>query len=305
LGKPRKHQHQRGTTPLDVLVLLALTSFCGFLLYRAAVKLEYHWNWSVIPQFIVRHDPATGQWHAGTLLLGLFMTLRLSLWGSVLAMLLGMTFGLFRISRHLYWRLIAGTYVGLVRNTPPLVIVFVFYFFIGDQIINALSVNTLAYSLATGDHPLLSLFLGPVDQLPQILSAIITIGLFEGAYIAEIVRAGVESVEKGQWEASCSLGFNRNLQLRHIILPQALQRMIPALAGQFISTIKDSAIVAVISIQELTFQGLQLMTTTYRTFEIWITVLCMYFVLTFLCSLVLRRLELKFTRKQGFQESTF
>jgi polar amino acid transport system permease protein len=275
---------------------MVLTAFCGFLLYQAAVKLEYHWNWGVIPQFILRHDPTTGTWHAGTLLLGLFMTLRLSLWGSVLALSFGIIFGLLRISNHLYWRLIAGTYVGLVRNTPPLVIVFVFYFFIGDQIMNAFSVNTFAYGLAAGDHPLFALLFGPTDQLPQILSAIITIGLFEGAYIAEIVRAGIESIEQGQWEASCSLGFNRNQQLRHVILPQALQRMIPALAGQFISTIKDSAIVAVISIQELTFQGLQLMTTTYRTFEIWITVLCMYFILTFMCSLILHRLEHNFAR---------
>lgn len=282
---------------LDAIVLLILSGFVAFLVHQAANELEYHWNWGVIPQFIIRKDPATGVLHAGTLLLGLFMTLRLSLWGSLLALVFGLAFGLFKISRHLYWRLIAGTYVGIVRNTPPLVIVFIFYFFIGDQIMSALSVDSLANFLAKNGHPFFYILFGPMEQLPQILSAIITIGLFEGAYIAEIVRAGVESVETGQWEASCSLGFNRSQQLRYVILPQALQRMIPALAGQFISTIKDSAIVAVISIQELTFQGLQLMTTTYRTFETWITVLCMYFLLTFLCSLILRRMELAFSRK--------
>ena len=84
--------------------------------------------------------------------------------------------------------------------------------------------------------------------------------------------------------------------MTHIILPQAMQRMLPALAGQFISTIKDSAIVSVISIEELTFQAQQLMTTTYRSFEIWTTVLVMYFLLTFLCSLGVRKLEISMRR---------
>jgi polar amino acid transport system permease protein len=135
-----------------------------------------------------------------------------------------------------------------------------------------------------------------MNRFPRFLSALITLALFEAAYIAEIVRAGIESVEPGQWEASASLGMTRIQSLRLVILPQALQRMLPALAGQFISIIKDSAIVSVISIEELTFQAQQLMTTTYRSFEIWTLVLVMYFVLTFLCSLAVRKLELAVNR---------
>jgi polar amino acid transport system permease protein len=136
-----------------------------------------------------------------------------------------------------------------------------------------------------------------MDRFPRFLSAVITLALFEGAYIAEIVRAGIESVERGQWEAATALGMSRARAMRHVIMPQALQRMLPALAGQFISIIKDSTIVSVISIEELTFQGQQIMTTTYRGFEIWTTVLVMYFVLTFACSLAVRKLEVALSRQ--------
>lgn len=284
-------------TTLDAVLVLLVAGVGGYVVYQATIGLEYRWDWSVIPQYILRYDTASGEWFSGMLLKGLFTTLRLSIWGALLATLFGTTAGLLRVSPRLFWRQLAGTYVGLVRNTPPLVIVFVFYFFIGDQIMNALGMVDLSYKLADESRPLLEVLLGPTDQLPQLLSAIITIALFEGAYIAEIVRAGIESVENGQWEASCALGFSRFQQMAYIILPQAFQRMLPALAGEFISTIKWTSIVAVISIQELTFQGMQLMTTTYRTFETWITILGMYFILTFLCSILVRKLELHMERK--------
>lgn len=286
-------------TWVDMITLLFVVGIIVYLVYQAFHRLEYHWDWTGIPQFIFNHDPQTGEWRCGALLLGLFTTIRLSIWGSLLAFALGLFFGLLRTSRRLFGRLFAETYIGLVRNLPPLVLVFIFYFFIGDQIMSALSMDDLAYQLAEAPHPFLVALLGPMEQLPQMFSAIITIGLFEGAYLAGIIQAGIESIEQGQWDASYSLGHTRRQQFQYIILPQAMQRMLPALAGHFISTIKDSAIVAVISIQELTFQGLQLMTTTYRTFEVWITVLCMYFLLTFFCSFILRRLELKFSQKKG------
>jgi len=128
------------------------------------------------------------------------------------------------------------------------------------------------------------------------LSALITLAIFEGAYITEIIRAGIQSIEKGQWEASYALGLSPWRQMRHIILPQATRRILPPLAGQFISTIKDSAIVSVISIQELTFQGMELMSATYLTFEVWITITGMYFVMTLCLSLGVERFELRMRR---------
>ena len=124
----------------------------------------------------------------------------------------------------------------------------------------------------------------------------VTLAVFESAYIAEIVRAGMLSIEKGQWEASAASGLSRFQQIRWVIGPQALRRIIPPLAGQFISTIKDSSIVSVISVQELTFQGMELIASTYLTFEIWITVTALYLVLTLSLSMALSRLEHHLTR---------
>ena len=140
---------------------------------------------------------------------------------------------------------------------------------------------------------MLGVLFAPVSRFTQFLSAVVTIAAFEGAYITEIIRAGIESVERGQREAAYALGLSWLDQMRLIILPQALKRILPALAGQFISTIKDSAIVAAISIQELTYQGMQLAVSTHFTFEVWLMVAVLYLVLTLTLSLGVSRLEKK------------
>jgi polar amino acid transport system permease protein len=201
--------------------------------------------------------------------------------------------GLLRVSSGLFNRLIGGTYVEIVRNLPPLVLVFIFYFFIGDQILPALGAERLVSGLSGSGRSLLQVLFAPPALLVPFLSALVTLAVFEGAYMTEIVRSGIQSIETGQWEAAAALGFTKAQQMRHIILPQAVQRILPPLAGQFISTIKDSAIVSVISIQELTFQGMELMATTYFTFEIWITITGLYLLLTLSCSLAVERLEIR------------
>jgi polar amino acid transport system permease protein len=283
-------------TPLDAAILLALAGAVLAFGYRVAGEMNYDWDWTSMPHYLLRYDEQEQSWKAGLLMQGLFVTLRLSLFSGILAVLIGTVMGLFRTSRSPLKQMIGGSYVGLVRNTPPLVLVFVFYFFLGDQIMTALGVDELVYRLPPQTQCVTCLVLGPPQQIPAFLSAVLTLALFEGAYITEIVRAGIESVERGQWEAASALGFTRWGCLRHVVLPQALVRMIPALAGQFISTIKDSAIVSVISIQELTFAGQELMAATYRTFEIWTLVLVMYFALTFPLSLGVRALENRMNR---------
>lgn len=283
-------------TWLDAAILAALAGVIGYVAYKAVTGLNYHWHWEVIPQFLLRFDESSQSWRPGLLTRGLLTTVRLSLWAGLPALVLGTVMGLFRVSPSLFKRQVASAYVGLIRNTPPLVLIFVFYFFIGDQIMTLIGVEDALYGMPESVKEPLGWLFGPMNRFPQFLSALITLALFEAAYIAEIVRAGIESVDKGQWEAAASTGMSRIRTMVHVILPQALQRMLPALAGQFISTIKDSAIVSVISIEELTFQAQQLMTTTYRSFEIWTTVLGMYFALTFLCSLAVRKLELTMRR---------
>lgn len=279
-------------TSLDVLLLAVISGGLIWFIYLLVTQLNYNWEWSSVPGYIARID-SSGELSAGLLTQGLLVTLRLSIWSVLFALVIGTVMGMWRVSPRPLLRMISGSYVGLIRNIPPLVLIFIFYFFLGDQIMTATGITELSYTLDDSSSPVLNFLFGPVEQLPAFLSGVVTMSLFEGAYITEIVRAGIESIEKEQWEASSALGFNRRSQLIHIILPQAFSRSLPPLAGQFISTIKDSSIVSVISIQELTFAGQELMSATYRTFEIWTIVIIMYFMLTFPCSLYVRKLEKK------------
>ena len=275
----------------DLLIGAGILTAVVLLAVRIHTGLHYRWDWGAIPQFLVRFDPETSRWVPNLLLEGLLTTIRLSVWGTLLATLFGTAMGLFRVSPRLFRRLLGRTYVELTRNLPPLVLVFIFYFFISDQILPALGVDEFIRSRSEGTKALITFFFAPPQMFPAFLSAVLTLALFEGAYITEIVRASIESIEKNQWEAAAGLGFNRRQTLQHIIAPQAIRRILPPLAGQFISTIKDSAIVSVISIQELTFQGMELMAATHLTFEIWITITILYLVLTLSCAMLLERCE--------------
>lgn len=279
-------------TTIDLVLSLLLLSAVIYTVYKLHIGFSYKWDWGAIPQYFLRYDAEIKNWVPNILLQGFFTTIRLSIWATIFATLIGAAMGLFRVSRSLFRRLIGGTYVGLIRNLPPLVIIFIFYFFVGDQILPLLGVEEFIRNSSEGIQAVFAVFFAPPSLFTAFLSALITLSLFEGAYITEIVRAGIQSIEKGQWEASAALGFSRWQQMRYVVLPQAVQRILPALAGQFISTIKDSAIVSVISIQELTFQGMELMASTYLTFEIWITITIMYLMLTLSCSLAVERLEI-------------
>jgi len=289
---PRRQSHWG---QLDTVLLLLLFSAFAYLGYRINIGLEYRWNWQVVPQYLLRHDPVEG-WVPNLLLLGLMTTIRLSFWSLLFALPIGLIAGLMRTSLHLFNRLIGSTYVTLLRNLPPLVLVFIFYFFISDQILPFLNIGERIAAAPEWVQKTSQLLVAPPDQLEAFIAAVMTLALFEGAYIGEIVRAGINNIETGQWEAARALGMRRWQLLQHVVLPQAFQRMIPPLAGQAISTIKDSAIVSVISIQELTFQGMELMAATYLTFEVWITITLLYFLLTYGCSWLAGRLELRLRR---------
>lgn len=276
----------------DSLVLFLLLILVAWLGYRVNAELHYQWNWQVVPQYLLRRDPQAG-WVPNLLLLGLLTTIRLSFWSLCLALPMGLAVGLLRTSLHLFNRLMGGFYVTLLRNLPPLVLIFIFYFFISDQILPYWQLGQSILAAPAWLQSLTSLLLAPAAQLEAFIAAVLTLALFEAAYIAEIVRAGINGIEAGQWEAAGALGLKRVQTLVYVVLPQAFQRMIPPLAGQTISTIKDSAIVSVISIQELTFQGMELMAATYLTFEVWLTVSLLYFGLTYGCSKLAGILEVR------------
>jgi polar amino acid transport system permease protein len=284
-------------TSIDILLGGLIVAAGAFIVYRISIGLNYTWNWDAMPQYFIRFDPDTRQWIPNVLLQGFLTTIRLSMWATLLATFIGVVMGMLRISQSLFKRLLAGSYVELTRNLPPLVLILIFYFFVSDQILPVLGVDTFIRSRSESTQALMTFLFAAPPLFSAFISALITLSLFEGAYIAEIVRAGIQSIEKGQWEAANALGMSRWQRMRWVILPQAIQRILPPLAGQFISTIKDSAIVSVISIQELTFQGMELMATTYFTFEIWIIVTAMYLILTLMCSLGVAKLENTLSKK--------
>ena len=273
--------------------LLALVAGCvGYVVWRVRVQGGRGWEWGVLGQYLLRADG-----RPGLLLQGLFTTIRLTCWSALVAIFLGTWAGLARTSPSLYLRLVGGTYVELCRNLPPLVLVFLCYFFLADQIAPSIGLQDALRTAPDGVKTAAGFLFGRLDQVDAFVTAALTLGLYEGAYVAEIVRGGIASVDAGQWEAGRAQGFPRLGLMAWIIMPQAVRNMIPPLAGQIISTIKDSAIVSVISIQELTFQGIQLMATTYLTMEVWTCVALLYFALTFSCSMAAARLEHRLRRR--------
>lgn len=311
----KHHKAQWPWHGLTALVLIGL----AFSLYAASSRISYEWHWNRVPQYFVYQaeqpqraegygsvEQITGQggqtrvtlrdedggeqvlrvdagsvvlqegddvsegdqigvtrhWTAGPIAWGLWTTLWLSLVSGVFGLLLGLVTGLCRLSSNPTLRHLSTVYVELVRGTPLLVQIFIFYFFIGT-----------------------------VLNLSREFAGVAALALFTGAYVAEIVRSGVQSIAKGQGEAARSLGLDAGQSMRHVILPQAFKRVLPPLAGQFISLVKDTSLVSVIAITELTKSGREAITTSFSTFEIWFCVAALYLVINLPLSYFASRLE--------------
>jgi len=282
--------------PIDAVIIILVIAAGVYVYWRIAYGLEYRGDWSVIPRFLVRRDAETGRPVANFLLIGLITTLKLSIWASLLAMIAGFIMGLFRTSKNLFLQLVGRTYVELIRNLPPLVLIYIFYFFVVDQIMPLLGVETFIRTRPENVKAVLAILFAQESLFVQFISGVFTIAFFEGAYITEIVRAGIESVERGQSEAAYSLGLSWFDKMRFIILPQAVRRVLPPLANEFINTIKYSSLASVVSIQELTYMGKQVQVATRFIFEPWITVAVMYLILTLSLSLGVSRLEKRMSR---------
>ena len=237
----------------DFLTCGLIIALVLYAVYRVNDVLVYDWNWSVVSDFVIRKDSETGSWIPNLLLQGLATTLRLSVWATLLAITIGVIMGYWRTSQNLTLRIISRCYVELIRNIPPIVFIFIFYFFISSQLFPALGVDEVARNAQWVDTPVFKFMFGDPKLFSNFLAGMLCLALFEGAYITEIVRAGIQSINNGQWEAARAIGLSRFNVLRDIILPQAIRKILPPLAGQFITLIKDSAIVSLISIQELTF----------------------------------------------------
>lgn len=275
-------------TLLDGGLLLGIASLIGWLYYRSEVGIHYHWHWREAWTLIFtpRADGSLPYF-----LQGLGATLRLSLWGMVLALVLGSLIGIARSRKAWFVRLPANAFVQLVRNIPPLVFVFIFYFFISNQLIPLLGLDELLRNHIEEVHPLVTGLFGPARLWENLLSGVLCIGLLSSAYIAEIVRAGLANIPQGQWEAADSLGLPTWVKYRYVIAPQVLTAITPALAGQTISLIKDTSIISLISIQELTFVGSEIANSSGLIFEIWLIVGAAYLVLCLSLSMLFKQVE--------------
>jgi len=270
----------------DIILLLSLAIGCAWLYFQIGSRMESSWNWAAVPQYLFRFDQEAGLWVPGLITEGAFVTLRVSLWAMAAAIAAGLFMGLFRTARSRSKRILGLIYVESVRNIPVLVWIFIFYYFISERIFSFIGIDAIVSSAPWFHSAWANFLFGSAAQFPTLISGVAALAVYEGAYITEIVRAGIESVEKGQSEAS------RRQNMRHIVFTQELERMLPPLAGQFISIIKDSSVISVISIQELTFQGMELTASTFLTFEIWTVIMAIYFVICLLCSLLIERFEL-------------
>ena len=210
----------------------------------------------------------------GILVEGVLLTLEVSALAIVFGILLGLFTGLARISDNPALRWGAITYIELIRGSPLLVQIFLWYFVVGTVINSMLAQNGLG-------------------QISPLWFGVMALAIFTGAYTAEIVRAGIQSVHRGQMEAARSLGMTYPQAMRKVILPQAFRRILPPLAGQFISLVKDSSLLGVISIRELTKASREVVSSSLQPFEIWIVCAILYLVLTFTLSMFVQYLERK------------
>ncbi len=292
------NKYVKRLTLVDLAVGLAVTAGVLFFFVRMIHVLDYHWDWQSIPGYFLFKDPETGRFHANMLLQGFGTTLKLSIWSMGLAFVLGTLSGITGARGGFAGQLISRFYVETVRNIPSLVLVILFYYFVSSQFLDALGLDHWVRNQRAPVARIIALFLAEPGQINAFVSAAAALAIYEGAYISEIVRGGINGVSGGQWEAAWSLGLSPFNTFRLVILPQAFRRAAFPLAGQFISTIKDSAIVSVISVQELTFQGMELMAATFLTFEIWITITLLYFILTFSLSRTISFFEKRLAIRQ-------
>ncbi|NDV27916.1 amino acid ABC transporter permease [Desulfovibrio sp. JC010] len=261
-GRPLKADNKKIFLLDSLLFCIIICGLC-YLLYRGTESLGYNWQWFRVPEFLFSIND--GKFTPGLLLQGLAVTLEITGLGFVLTFAIGLGAAIMRLSNSFTARSLARIYLEIIRNTPLLIQLFFIYFVVA-----------------------------PIVDMNGFWASVIALSLFEGAYASEIFRAGITSIDRGQWEAAFSLGGDRKFAYYNVILPQAVPRVAPPLAGQAIALVKDSALVSTVAIYDLTMQGQSIISETFLTFEIWFTVAAIYLSITLLLSWVLDNAARKF-----------
>jgi polar amino acid transport system permease protein len=201
------------------------------------------------------------------LLTGAVVTVKITALSVALGVIIGLFVGVARICHVAPLRVLAAIYVDFLRGTPLLVQIFLIYF---------------ALPVITG------------QRVDPFFAAIASCGINSGAYVAEIFRAGIQSIDAGQMEAGRSLGMSWMQTMRYIIVPQAFKRVIPPLGNEFIALLKDSSLVSVIGFEELTRRGQLIIARTYGSLEIWLSVAIIYLAMTLTISRFVAYLERRY-----------
>ena len=284
-------QTRRKLTTIDYICFGLVGAIIAYAVYRVSDVLVYNWNWSRVLNFVIYYDEENARYVPNLLLKGIATTLRLAFWATIVAAIIGLLMGFMRTSKNLAMRMISRCYVELIRNIPPVVFIFIFYFFLSGQLMPLIGLDDIDKNGAFVSSDIFFTMFGDPKLFSNFVAGALCLALFEGAYITEIVRAGIQSVPKGQWEAARAVGLSPLDVLSNIIFPQAVRKILPPLAGQFITLIKDSAIVSLISIQELTFLATEVASSTTKVFETWIIVGAMYFILCYSFASLFAHLE--------------
>ena len=221
--------------------------------------------------------------YGGLLMAALGQTLLLALYGLVFACLIGLVVGLMSVVKNRACNIIATIFVDIIRGVPMIVLAFYVFFAVPMLLNNILHLNTM-------------LGLSGSITLSGLQAGTICLALNCGAYMAEIIRAGIESVDKGQMEAARSLGLPYWKAMAKVVLPQAIRTMIPSIINQFIITLKDTSILSVIGFPELVNTAKNVVGITMSAFQVWSIVAIMYLVVITLLSRLAKRVERRLNR---------
>ena len=309
--------------PANLFIASAFFAVVAYLFFNAASSMNYIWQWNAIPKYfvyekeniitapisgtlsledgkhyVVEDDSdykeevtldasheltiAVGEYiykndilashsetAAGPILNGLWMTIKISFFAALICFCIGIVVAFMRLSKFLFLNYIASVYIYIVRGTPLLVQILLFYFIVAN-----------------------------IFELSTFVAGVISLGVFFGAYMAEILRGAIQSIHQGQAEAGMSLNLSYFQRMRYIILPQAFRRSLPTLVGEMISLVKDSSLVSVISLTDLTKVGREIVANTFSPFETWICVAVVYLSITSLLTILGHYLE-KRMKEQG------
>lgn len=267
LPKPPAIQRFFDSVPVSVATYGIVVALIAYGSFTGAQNMGYNWQWYRIPQYIYSFTDDGFQW--GEIMIGLVATLKLSVTAFALATALGLLIALLRLSHLIVGTAVALGFLELIRNIPLLVLLYLFYY-----------------------------VLGPIFSFDRYTASILTLAVFHAALISEILRAGVNAVPRGQWEAAESIGMTQFQTYRYIVLPQSVRFMLPPMTGEVVHLVKSSAIVSVIAVAELTTIGRNIISDTYMSFEIWFTVAAVYMAVTLILSVGVSYLERRYSVDQ-------